>query len=289
LAEVEVVIAHGSSTLPACALATLWSSTPFVYRQISDPRVWSASRLRRLRTGLAISRATRVVALSDLNWRQLIEHLRVSPSRLRVIPNGVPPDAFRPASAEDRARARRTLGIDDLPTVLYVGSLSPEKGPDLAVEAMALLHHERAQLVMVGDGPARSTISAQADELPRAVHVLGSLDDLHAVYAAADVFVLSSRTEAMPGALIEAGLAGLPAVAFSVGAVREVIQDGRTGKLVPPGDVRQLAQAIDGLLLDPEGAARLGTAAREHCVARFGIDEVARSWDEVLTEVVAPR
>ena len=97
MAESDVTIAHGSSTLPACAIAGLGPGRPFVYRQISDPEVWAATPMRRLRSRLALSRSTHVVALSNHNRAQLERHLGLERSPLhghpqrgsrRVVPAG---------------------------------------------------------------------------------------------------------------------------------------------------------------------------------------------------------
>ncbi len=100
--------------------------------------------------------------------------------------------------------------------------------------------------------------------------------------AAADAVVLASRTEGMPGVLIEAGLAARPTVAFDVGAVSEVVADGETGVLVAPGDVPALATGIRRALDDAGG---MGDAARDRCLARFEIGVVGARWAELVDEL----
>jgi glycosyltransferase involved in cell wall biosynthesis len=284
MTESDVTIAHGSSTLPACSIAGLGPGRPFVYRQISDPEVWSATPLRRLRSRLALSRGSHVVALSDHNRAQLKRHLRVELSRCTVIPNAVPTTVFAPAGAGGREQARQALGLADVPTVLFVGTLSWEKAPAVAVEAMGLLAD--AHLVVAGDGPERTDLEALARRVASGrVSFVGTVPDMTRLYASADLLLLTSRTEATPGVLIEAGMAGLPVVAARVGAVPEIVEHEVTGLLVESDRPADFAAAVERLLSGADLAGRLGTAARQRCEAQFEIHAVAAAWEEVLDKV----
>jgi len=280
-----VVVAHGSSTLPACAAALLGSGIPFVYRQISDPVFWTPSASRRLRVRTALGRARHVVALWSGSATVLHERFGVPEERITVVPNGVPPRPAVDAGARTRARARFELAADE-PVVAYVGALVPEKGIADLVRALASVP---ARLLVAGEGPERSGLEVLARECaPDRVSFLGSVDDPSSVYGAADVVVLASRGgDSMPAVLIEAGLTGVPCVATPIDAIPEVVVDGETGVLVAPGDVGALAEALRELLQDPDRRRRLGAAARAHCAARFTISVVAEQWAGVLRRVLA--
>ena len=281
MTDSEVTIAHGSSTLPACAIASLGPGRPFVYRQISDPEVWSATPLRRLRSRLALSRAAHVVALSDHNRAQLDQHLGVEPRRSTVIPNAVPAALFAPAGASDRELARQGLGLAAVPTVLFVGSLSWEKAPAVAVEAIGSL--QDAHLVIAGGGSERSDLEALAQRVaPGRVTFVGTVTDTASLYAASDLLLLTSRTEAMPGVLIEAGMAGLPVVAARVGAVPEIVDDEVTGLLVDSDHPAEFAEAVKRLLGTPDLTHQLGENARQRCQTQFEIHPVAAAWEQLL-------
>ena len=185
---------------------------------------------------------------------------------------------------QDRLAARLSFGLPaDAEVVGYLGSLTPEKQVGAAIAAVTGVPGVR--LLVAGSGPQRAALEAQAArDAPGRVHFVGALPDGAAVVAAADAVILSSRTEGMPGALIEAGLAGRPAVAFDVGAVSEVVVDGETGVLVAPDDMPGLAGSIR-LVLDH--AAVMGEAARERCLARFEIGVVGARWAELISEVTA--
>ena len=129
MTESDVTIAHGSSTLPACSIAGLGPGRPFVYRQISDPEVWSATPLRRLRSRLALSRASHVVALSDHNRAQLERHLGVEPRRCTVIPNAVPATLFAPAGASGPGTGAAGARSDERPDRPVRGHAQLGEGP----------------------------------------------------------------------------------------------------------------------------------------------------------------
>ena len=274
-----VVVAHGSTTLPAAALATTGLPVPFVYRAIGDPAFWSNRVDRRLRVGVALRRAAAVVALWDAAAAELTRRHRLQPGRVHVVPNGVPGARLLTLTADGRAAARRALGLPEQGRLLaYVGALAPEKDVAAALHAVGAIPDVR--LVIAGDGPEAAALRAEAhSSAPDRVRFLGAIDDVVPVLAAADALVLPSRTEGIPAAVIEAGLAGLPVVATAVGGLAEVVIDGETGALVQPGDVQGLTQAIRNVL---EEAERLGAAARRHCQARFELDAVAAAWARVL-------
>jgi glycosyltransferase involved in cell wall biosynthesis len=278
---VDVVAAHGSTTLVAVAAATAGTSTPFVYRSIGDPAHWSAAGLRRLRSTALLRFAAAVVVLWPGAATTLRARRGLDPQRIRVIPNGAPAGRGHVAGDHARARARAELGLaPEGPVIVFVGALSAEKRVDRAVRALVTL--EDARLVVVGDGPLRDDLEDLARRLaPGRVRFTGAFDDVGPAYAAADALVLPSTTEGMPAVLIEAALSGVPAVATDVGGVAEVVVDGCTGALVDRSGAG-LAPAVASVAADRD---RLGAAARQHCLARFEIEVVADRWHELLHDV----
>lgn len=280
----SVVIAHGSTTLPASAAATLLTGVPFVYRNIGDPFFWSTTRRQRLRSRMLLGRSAAVVALTAETGRRLQRHYGVPAAKVTPIPRSVSADDFPLADPERRRLARERLGIGENRRVaLCLGALSPEKNIVAAVQTIALLP-ERWLLVIAGDGPDRSAVAATAAPLGERVRLLGQVDDPAGVLAAADLLLLPSRTEGLPGVVIEAALTGVPAVATDVGFVSEIIDHGRTGLLVPDAeDVAAMAHAV----LDAElRLAALGAAAHERARHRFSLEAAADRWFEVISPFV---
>lgn len=284
--QANIVVAHGSSTLLACGAGLLGSGVPFVYLSIGDPRYWAATSLRRLRARWLIQRAAAVVAISPSARDILVEHYGLHSDRVHVIPNGRSGDAFAPADRARRVDARHQLGLRTTGDVVaVVGALSPEKRVDVAIAAMARI--PEVTLVIAGDGHERRALEEQAEQsAPGRVHFLGSTEGSVDVLAAADLVVVSSDTEGVPGILIEAGMAGLPVVATDVGWVGDVVRHETTGLLVPPGQPDALADAVRDAL---ERRSELGEAGRGHCRAEYEMAGVTDKWKHLLAEVSGGR
>jgi glycosyltransferase involved in cell wall biosynthesis len=279
-AAADVVVAHGSTTLPACACALAGTRVPLVYRSIGDPERWASTRSRRARVRAYLRRVNTVVALTPAAAAAIQSMYGLSDDRVAVIPTGVPPDHHRPVDDAARWAARRQFGIpDDADVGAVVGALSPEKDIGLAIDAALAL--PSLHLVVAGEGPERHALEKRARlrALGR-VHFAGSMLDPGPAFASADVVLLTSRTEGLPAALIEAGLRELPVVATDVGYVRDIVADGETGLLVESGAVTELVSAITRVLRD---GAQLGKSARPYCLERFDLERVIDNWELVLT------
>lgn len=192
--------------------------------------------------------------------------------KLLVVPNGV--DAEPDVTAGEVAALRREFGWPEgTPVVGTVGRLAEVKRQDVLIRAFVELrrHHPAARLLVVGDGPDRPALEALAREigLSDAVAFAGQRSRPEPLFRLFSVFALTSRSEGMPVALLEAWAAGVPAVCTAVGGLPELIADGRTGFLVPPDDPSAVAAALDRVLTDPAVAAELGTAGRREVRERY--------------------
>jgi glycosyltransferase involved in cell wall biosynthesis len=287
--DVDVVVAHGSTTLPMCALACAGTATPFVYRQISDSLFWASSRARLVRTRRLLARADQVVTLWSGAAEVLQRDFRLTRSRLTVIPNGVPPDRFPLVGPDDRADARRELDLPETaPVAAYVGALVEEKGVDTLIEAFGRIQDATgAHLLVAGDGPARRQLEGLAStHAPDAVRFVGSLADPWTAYAATDLVAFPSRGgDSMPAVIIEAAFAGVPLVATAVAAIPTMVTDQESALLVASDDVEAMATALEQAMTDPHLRARLAEANRKQALQRYDIDVVAQQWLEVLARV----
>lgn len=280
-----VVVAHGSSTLLACGVALAGTSVPFVYTNIGDPRYWAPAGARRARVGFLLHRAAAVAAICRPARDILVEHFRLSPEQVHVVPNGRSGERFAPVDRAAVAAARHEFELpEEVDLVAVVSALTPEKRVDVAIRAVAALPD--VHMVVAGDGPVRGRLEELAHRVaPGRIRFIGSTDRPEQVYAAADAALLTSASEGVPGVLIEAGLAGLPTVATDVGWVSQVVVDDVTGRLVPPGDTAGLEAALGEVLHD---RARLGPAARRYCLEHFEMTHVASKWEVLLREVARP-
>jgi glycosyltransferase involved in cell wall biosynthesis len=260
---------------------------------------WSREGLRRRLLIAAAGRwAARVVAVSGA-VRDAWTAAGLSPERVVVVPNGVDLAEGRaaPGAAERRA-VRRELGVaEGTPLVATVSVLRPGKGLEVLVAAApaVLAAHPRARFAVVGDGPARPELEARtaAGGVGEALAWTGFRRDVPALLAAADLFVLPSLDDAFPTAILEAMAAGLPVVATRAGGIPEIVDDGATGLLVPPGDAAALARAVSALLADPAARRALGEAGRRRAGERFStaawLGRLQRVYGEALGRPVTLR
>lgn len=217
-----------------------------------------------------------VLAVSE-PLRNLLVHSGVDPARVSVIPNGVA--AAAPRSREDACRA---LGLSpDRRYVGWVGRMTREKGADLLVESLRPLAGQLAEVVVIGDGPERPAVEAAAGA---GFRFAGLVPEAATYLSAFDVMVLSSRTEGTPMILLEAVQAGVPVVAFAVGGVPDVLENG-AGWLVPPGDETSLRESVAHALQDPEARSTRARAARLRVEERFGLESWLDRVEEIYAEV----
>ncbi|MGY1662356.1 glycosyltransferase [Geodermatophilus sp. SYSU D00705] len=214
----------------------------------------------------ALRWSRRVVCVSEAERRDAVALGVPLNGRVRVVPNGVDTDRFRP---QDRADARARLCLGDGPVAVCVGRLSEQKGQDVLLQAWPAIRAAvpGARLVLVGEGPWRERLAAVAE--PDVV-LAGNSGDPRDWYAAADVVVVPSRWEGMALVPLEAGSSGRSVVMTDVAGAREAVSPG-TGAVVPAEDPAALAEAVQVRLRDRAAADRQGAAARRHVVEHFSL------------------
>jgi len=239
--------------------------------------------------GLLSRRVARTIALSDHVARFIATHGRVRAASIRRVYYGVDAAALQPRRA--RATVRAELGLPpEAPVLVCVGRLAPQKDHPTLFAALALLPPEVTLLVVGGDpfgaGEARLKAEAARLGLGERARFLGIRHDVPDLLAASDLFVLPSLWEGLGLVFLEAMAVELPVVASNVSAIPEVVQDGVSGWLVPPGDPAALARAIAAALADPAERARRGRAGRQLLLEKFAlprmIDETLGVYAEAL-------
>lgn len=279
-----VVVAHGSEPLKYAAAAGVEAARLAYYKiGIGGDRLSGVSgHLHRRLLG----RVGVVATVSDDAAEELFA-LGVPRDRITVVPNGRDPSVYRPRAEGDTATASDRNGVVRL---AFVGHLSPSKRPERFVDLVGRLRAEGRSVdaVIAGDGPLLIPLRASA---PDGIEVLGRVDDVPAVLAAADVFVFTSvpEGEGMPGVLIEASLAGLPVVTTAVPGAAAVVVDGETGFVVPVDDFDALAAATAALVDDPARRTQLGAAGRARATDRFGLATSVAAWRDLLAAMMAGR
>ncbi|HVR30119.1 MAG TPA: glycosyltransferase family 4 protein [Thermoanaerobaculia bacterium] len=284
----------GPTVLHGALLARLtprrrWAT---VYRNIGDPDRWLVGRSRRALYRRVVGPALDGVVGVSSATLATVGRIYNSGIPQRRIPRAVDPQELqsRRAAAEVRAALDTPAAA---PLLLFAGSLTMEKRVDRLLRLVAALRpdHPELRLWIAGEGPLRSRLEATARELgvAPAIRFLGPRDDLPDLLAAADLLVLASDSEGMPGVVLEAGAAGRPVVATAVGGVAECVLPEETALLVPPHDEAGLATAVTALLADPNRRRVMGGRAAAWVAERFSIDTIAGEYEEFYHQVLARR
>ena len=229
-----------------------------------------------------LKRADAAVAVSPPLFETLTA-LRTAPKRsehTHLVFNAI--DLQEPPKRE-LAEETLTLGV--------IGRFSPEKGQDVMLDALpdVIAQHPHLKLRIIGDGQERAALEERAQQLGvfEQVEFTGWRSDMPTQYAQLDALVLSSRSEGLPFAVLEAMSYGLPVIATRVGAIDQVIKEAETGWIVEPGDPEALANGINSALADLTEFARVGAEGRASLHPRFSPDERARTMLALYTGLVS--
>jgi glycosyltransferase involved in cell wall biosynthesis len=256
------------------------------FKLISSPR---ATYRTRSTAELAVDRALKsqddlLIAEAEASSRYLIDSLGYARDKVDVIRNGVDLEssAFSP---EGRAQKRRELGVADGELLLgCVGRLDPQKGQETLLKALA---KAPGRLVIVGVGPDREKLERLAADLGLGKRCMfaGEVPDARPWLSAIDLLVHPAVFEGTPNVVMEAMAAGRPVLATNVDGISEVLEDGRTGRLVPPGDADALAAAIYELASNTPARLELGVRAAEQA-RKFDLDAMIRAYEGAYEKVL---
>lgn len=280
--RVDLVHTHSSVDAWLGGMAARLARVPVVRtRHVSIP-------IRRRLNPVYTLLADRIVTSGEA-IRRLVIAAGAHPDKVVAIPAGVDLAEFSPSDTGDRIRREFGLGR---PVIGSIAMFRGSKGHDLLIEAFGHLRMEfrEARLLLVGEGIRRQWVESLARErgLNGWVTFTGFREDVPDLLSAMDCFVLAStRTEGVPQSLLQAMAARVPVVASAVGGIPEVIEDGATGLLVPPGDPKVLAAAVGTVLKDSESARRRAETGRALVSARFSRDRVMERLVALYRELLA--
>jgi glycosyltransferase involved in cell wall biosynthesis len=224
--------------------------------------------------GIHRTTSTHLIAVCQEAYIQALA-MGVSPDRVTLIRNGVDLELFRPDPNAAEAFRASIDAPPGAPLVGFVGRVDAEKGPDQFMQAAQVIHAEvpQAHFVMVGTGHQFDQMQQLSRELGLngCMHFAGVWADTSKVYPALDLVLQTSRIEGTPLSLLEAMACGLPVIALGVGGVPEIIEEGRTGLVVSPGDWRGVGQRAIDLLEHPARMKAMGAAGRERAETHFDL------------------
>lgn len=286
----DVVHSHGHFAGVLGRGAAWWAGGPVAVHHLHTVDTTLLDRHRRLERFL-LRLTRRVLCCSEAVARHALLDLKAPQRLLAIVPNGIDPP---PAATREQALDLLALGRTPGPIVGCVGGLARHKGQAVLLQALGHLPGDRPlpTLVFVGDGAERPRLEALAAGLEGRARVLfaGERADARALLPAFDLLVVPSiEREGFGLAALEAMDAGVPVVASRLGGLPEVVEDGRTGLLVPPGDARALAGAMARLLAHPEERRALAAEGRRRVESRFRAALMARRVEDVYEEALRER
>ncbi len=254
-------------------------------------RGWTTENLKvRLYHALdkfTLRRSEMIVCVSE-NKKTELTAAGIPTAKLTVIPNAV--NAADPRKRPSVNWRGKYGWPPTVPIVVSAGRLSPEKGPDIFLAAAEILREQGlpAKFIIFGSGPLAGQLQTRIENGNQAgiVILAGHVTDLRDELSAFDLLANPSRSEGMPNIVLEAMAAGLPVVATDVGGVAELIEDGRTGRLVAPGDPAILAVAIRNALAQPERTDEMARAAQEKVKREFSFETQARSYADIYDRLL---
>lgn len=281
--RIDLVHANEAHAVTAAWLGLAGRRLPFIAsRRVGYPlsKGWIAQRRYR--------RANCILANSRWVAEQAVAS-GAGKNKIRIVPEGT--EVPGPLTPEKRAAARSRWGIAErAPLLGCVGVLLPDKGQEWLIRALAEVRKEfsETRLVLAGDGPCRHDLQKLTEELglSSAVIFAGFVKDVESVYAALDVFLLPSFFEAFNNSLLAAMAYEIPSIAFSRGALPEIVDDGKTGLLVSGPDVAEISSAIKRILSDAQFARGLGQAGRTRVATNFTADHMVEGTLKVYEELL---
>ena len=263
-------------------LAARLAGVPAVVSTKHGYNPWRAKRFYACLDRLASFFQDRIITISDalLHWLVKVEGLR--PEKLSTIHYALERDRFRPSVSAD-------LSLEVSPPVIgTISRLIHQKGIHVLLKAFAACNktHPSSSLVVIGDGPERSNLENLARKLGlgNRVHFLGHRADAHRILPQFNIFAFPSFGEGFGLVLLEAMACSKPVVASDVMSIPEIVQQGKSGLLVPAQDVSALAEALDTLIEDPELRDRFGKAGFQRVRTEFTVERMVRKTAEVYQE-----
>ena len=291
----DVMQANGFHALKYAALTRRKQPTgcKLVYRNISVAGKWVSNSIKRRWGRWVASKADAVASVSHESAIDFHQTYGVSEERIDVIRRGVLIPKHVTASKQAAELARLTEAGQETRFLMHVGGLTPEKNHLMLLRVMVELQKYEApvHLVIVGSGPESTDLQDEIRirGLSKNITMLGHRDDASALIAGADLLLLTSRVEGLPGVVMEAGAVSVPAITTDVGGCSELIVEGESGFLCDVDDVQMMASRIRQLLSDDEQRTSFGENLRQRVVAEFSIDHACQQFYDLYERLLGNR
>lgn len=287
----DVVQANGSDTLKYAVLAKKWyfPHMPVIYRNISMVSSWARTgSVKRLINRMLFRQVNFVTSVGRQSLEDLIKTYHYPRKKTQVINRGIPEERYDKEASRKMIRDLYGWKQGD-PVVMHIGQFSDEKNHGFMVECFARLLQTcpDARLVLIGVGKNLEKVTSQVKQMGLESHIAfaGHRSPVQEWLAGADVFILGSTIEGVPGVVLEAAMQSVPAVAVQVGGVGEVVQDGKTGILLPSHDKQAFIDAMARLLTDAGTRNEYGRNAREFVMEHYSLRSCLHQFEKLYEEV----
>ncbi|MDD5083591.1 MAG: glycosyltransferase [Candidatus Moranbacteria bacterium] len=269
-----------------------YSSLPTVKEKFPDIKIVSTvfnTLADHLRNSISAGRLIDIHTTDNMKVRAAFLEEGIRKSSVCVIYNGIDCYGRFDPSKYNRYREREKLDLkkDDL-AVYFIGRLSPEKNPDVFVEAARklIMNNDRMKFFVVGDGPMRVSIEKSIGSVGGNIKYLGYQEDISRFLSTADVFVLPSKMEGFPLSNIEAMAMGVCVVASNVGGVGDAVSEGVTGFLVPPNNSDEIAKKLELIIKNPEMRKEVSSNARKLVEEKFSVGMLAENYKKLYNDIL---
>ncbi len=289
----DIIQANGSDTLKYAVIARMFCrrKPPVIYRNISVVSTWVGSNpIKKFFYQQLFSRVDFVTSVGNESISDLRSFFGYPESKTRVIRRGIPLEMYNRTEARADILSKLNLQETDR-IVIHAGNYSKEKNHEFLLDVFKLIKERNTdvKLLLLGDGDLYQHISNKIRDqhLGDTVIQLGFQSDVARYLAAADLFVLCSKIEGVPGVILEAGAQGVPSISSDVGGVREVIRNNETGLTIRDFDPAKYADAILSLLDDRSALVEMGKRARHFVETNFNAEKNVESFIQLYSELIA--
>jgi len=287
--KVDIIQANGSDTLRyAVAVAFLNPYIKLVYRNISKVSYWiNGSFIKKMYNRLLFSRVTAIASVGTNSANDLSSTLKIPQNRIKVIRRGIPLQVINKVTVRQKITNELSIPVEAF-ILVWIGELAFEKNPLFMIDVMVELQRRNINcyLVMTGKGKEESNILEAIKKYRlQNVQLTGYRSDAVEILAAADLLVLTSYVEGVPGVVLEAAMQQIPAVAVNKGGVGEAVIDGKTGILIDDHNVEFFSDAVEKLIKDENLRKKMGQYAYNWVKEEFDEKQNAEAFSKLYQAI----
>lgn len=287
----DIIQANGADTLKYASLAkTFCPGINLVYRNISMVSAWTKKgSMKRRIMGMLFKKVDRVTSVGERSMNDLIETYNYPANKARLIRRGIPQYIF------DAEKSRKKITTEfHFPTtdfmLMHIGQFSPEKNHEFMVASFekVLAHDHHARLLFVGEGPTMPDVKelVQKKNLDKHILFAGHRHNVQELLAGADLFVLGSKIEGVPGVVLEAGMQSIPTVAVTTGGVGEVVMNGKTGVLLDQHDAVAFGNAVVSMMENDAMRKSFGQNAKHFVEENYGLQRCLSQFEDLYMDLL---